>query len=141
MLINQNFSKKKCIKENPRKWFSLKDVRSTVRTLRLLRPWRDFTGFRDFHIAIPYLKSEFEDLWERFPKELNETVHHKFRTEKDLTSWVFRYWRLASGKFHVRSQRYGIYQGLATEKKIEKAMTIVAGQKRKEIMEWQKLLL
>ncbi len=133
MLINQNFSKRKCIKENWGKWFSLKDVRSTVRTLRLLHPWQEFTGFRDFHVTIPYLKSEFEDLWERFPKELNETVHHRFRTERDLTIWIFRYWRLARGKFCPRSQRYGIYQGLATEKKIEKAMTIVAAQKKKVI--------
>ncbi len=133
ILINQNFSKRKCLRENWGKWYSLKDVRSMRRTLLLSHPWKEFSGMRDFHLALPYLKSEFEAMWERFPDRLNATVHHRFRSNEDVNHWLIRYWRLASGQFHPLSQRYGIFEGISTEKNINKIDDLISGQKRKEI--------
>lgn len=132
ILINQNFSKRKCLRENPGKWYSLKDVRSTRRTVRLSRPWEKFSGMRDFHIALPYLKSEFEAMWKRFPEQLNATVHRRFRSNEDINHWLIRYWRLASGQFYPLSQRYGIYKGMTGEN-TSRIADIVSGQKKKEI--------
>lgn len=132
-IINQNFSKRKCMRENLGKWYSLKDIRSTIRTVQLTYPWELFSGIRSYHIALPYLKSEFEAMWERFPDQFNATVHHRFRCNEDNSHWLIRYWRLASGQFYPLSQRYGIYKGMASEEKIAKIIDVISGQKKKEI--------
>jgi len=133
ILINQNFNKNKCMKEHWNKWYSLKDLRSTVRTIQLSFPWNKFVGFRNYHIPIAYLKSDFEEIWERFPEEMHHTQHHRFRCSEDNTHLLMRFWRLAKGSFHPKSQRYAICKSLATEKKIRTAIDIIERQKKKVI--------
>ena len=132
ILINRNFSPRQCFKEHPWKWFSLKDIRSTLKTI-LLCPFPAFLRFKDYHNVIPYTKSEFMTMWERFPEKINSTVHHRFRSDEDITHWVIRYWRLASGQFYPTSQRYSCYVELDTWKNIAKAINIISHQKKKEI--------
>lgn len=133
ILINNNFSLKKCMTENRKIWLSLKDIRSSLRTIRLSYRRKYFCGIKSYHNAIPYLKSEFDAMWERFPEKLNKTVHHKFRCNEDNMHWLIRYWRLASGQFYPRSQRYSVLKSVICDKDVSHVTEIITHQKKKEI--------
>lgn len=133
ILINNRFSIRQCFREHPGKWFSIKDIRATLKTILYCYPFGMFSRFRNYHNALPFTKSEFTAMWERFPEKFNETVHHKFRTNEDITPWVIRYWRLASGQFYPLSQRYSCYIGLGSDERFAKAADIISHQKKKEI--------
>ena len=96
--INKHFSKKRDIKKNFRKWFSLKYGKLLIRTICLM-PWTFHTGFYNHHLAVPYLKSTLEEVWKEEPEILMETSGHKFRNDLDVSQYIFRYWRLAKGEF------------------------------------------
>lgn len=107
VVINRNFNKRKVIRENWRKWYSLKNGKDLIRTL-LLTPWVKFTGFKSPHLPYSYLKSTFEDLWSKEEQVLNTACEHKFRDPLDVSSRLFSYWQLAQGSFEPRSPRIGV---------------------------------
>ena len=105
-IINKYFKKKKDIKENFSKVYSLKYGKQMFRN-NMLGKWPMFTGFYNSHIPLAHLKSTFETLWEKEPEMLDETCGNKFRTYKDLNHWLMRYWNLCSGNFIPRKYGFG----------------------------------
>lgn len=105
--INKHFNKKQDIRRNRSKWFSLKYGKLLVRTICLL-PWTYHTGFYNPHLAMPYLKSTFEKVWEEEPEILDRSCSHRFRDDSDVNQYIFRYWRLCEGEFvpHAQLGRY-----------------------------------
>ena len=101
VLINKYFNKKDVIKQNPFKWYNLKYGSNLIKTL-LLTPWNYFTGFYTPHLPNAFLKSTFEEVWEKENELLELTSSHKFRTKLDLTQYIFKFWQLASGNFSPR---------------------------------------
>lgn len=97
-LVNKNFSKKKCLKQNFRKYFSLKYGANLYRNVALI-PWGQFTGFYDDHLPIAHTKALVEEIWKTERETLENTTTHKFRQNDDVTNWLFRYWRFAKGCF------------------------------------------
>ena len=81
-----------------RKWFSPQAGTKLLRTLFLL-PWRYFTGFYDHHLPYGFLKSTFEEVWEKHSEILLRTTATRFRSIADVQIWLFRYWQLAKGDF------------------------------------------
>jgi hypothetical protein len=51
------------------------------------------------HNAQPYLKSTFEDVWQKCEKELTATSHNRFRCTTDYTPELFRTWQICKGNF------------------------------------------
>lgn len=96
--INKHFNKKQDIRRNFGKWFSLKYGSLLTRTICLL-PWTFHTGFYNHHLAVPYKKETLETVWKEEPEILEQTCCHKFRNDADVSQYIFRYWRLASGDF------------------------------------------
>ena len=96
--INKHFNKKQDIRRNFKKWFSPKYGKLLIRTVCLL-PWTFHTGFYNHHLAVPYEKRTLETVWAAEPEILNETCSHRFRDDRDVNQYIFRYWRLASGDF------------------------------------------
>lgn len=96
--INKNFNKKAYLKENLSKYINPKYGKMNFRVLACML-WPEITGFQNFHLAQPYLKSTLEEVWEKCPEILNETMHSRFRSENDVNQWLFRYWQLCKGNF------------------------------------------
>lgn len=97
-VVNSVFSKKQAIKKAPFKYLSPKYGKMNIRTFVCML-WPEFTGFQNFHLAQPYLKSTLKEVWEATPQILNETMHCRFRSENDVNQWFFRYWQLCKGNF------------------------------------------
>ncbi len=98
-LINNHFVKKKVMKKLFVKWFRPSNGVEFLKTILLL-PWPQFTGFYDPHQPQPFLKSTFEEVWEKEKTVLKKTSSSKLRNEKDVNQYLFRYWQLVKGEFH-----------------------------------------
>lgn len=97
-IINDHFKKNKVIKKNFFKWFNPKYGKNLFRSLCLM-PWPKFSALLTKHQCNAYLKETFEEVWEKEYDILDSTCSHKFRTKRDVNQWLFRYWRLAQGRF------------------------------------------
>ena len=106
LLINSNFIKNKCIKENFKKYFSLKYGKQILRNLYYL-PIGKFSGFVNPHLPNSFLKATFEDVWNKEYEYLDNVCKNKFRSKEDVNQYLMRYWQIATGKFIPRNQRIG----------------------------------
>lgn len=105
-IINKYFNMKESIRENKRKWYSLKNGRALIRTL-ILRNCPRFPGFYQHHLPTSMLKSTYKTLWEKEYDILDATCSHRFRETTDVNQWLFKEWQIASGNFDVRSNSFG----------------------------------
>jgi hypothetical protein len=106
-VINMHFPMKKMLKENYRKWFCLRyGLKCLYRTIVLL-PWPWFPGFFYQHLPGSYLKSTFQDVWDKEGEILDTTCRCKFRSATNVNQWLMKYWQLASGKFYPRKKKIG----------------------------------
>ena len=97
-ILNEHHDKRHSILSHPFKWFHYKYDTNLLRNFALL-PWSRFTGFVDYHMPQPFLKSTFEEVWTREKEALEKTSASKFRNCNDLNQYLFRYWQLAKGNF------------------------------------------
>lgn len=118
-IINTYFNKNRQIKNKLSNWFNLKyGIEQNLKNI-LLMPWNSFTSFYEFHIGSNFLKSTFEEIWEKEYEELNNTCLHRFRDLKlDVNQWLMRDWQLASNNFEVRRANYGKLYTLNNNSKI-----------------------
>ena len=105
-VVNTHFNKRECIKKNWKIWFNPKNsFRNLVRT-SLLIPWPWFPGFYYQHVATSFLKSSFEEVWDKAYDTLNETCTHRFRKNTDVNQWVVKFWQMAKGEVTVRKDNF-----------------------------------
>ncbi len=98
-LINTHFEKRHTIRAAPFKWLCPRYGPALLRTLCLL-PWRHFPGFYNDHLPQPFLKSSFEDVWQKEGEVLDEVCTHRFRDyQRDVNQWLIRYWQFAQNRF------------------------------------------
>lgn len=98
IIINKYNDKVSTLKKKPFNFFNPRYGIHQIRNILLL-PWREFTGFYDFHTANSYLKSTFSEVWDKEYELLDQASSRKFRHSLDLNQAVFRYWQLVNNKF------------------------------------------
>ena len=64
-----------------------------------LNVYKKVFWFAHWHHPQPYRKKTLYDVFEHYEEEMIETSHHKFRSAKDLTPYLYRYWHLMKGEF------------------------------------------
>lgn len=126
-IIKKYFSKEDVLHKNIFKWYNLKYRKLLFKTI-LLTPWKQITGFYVDHLTNSYLKSTFEDIWEKEHKRLEYTALNKFRDIRDVNQYVFKFWQLASGKF-IPGKKIGRNYNLATE--LPEALNAIVGDTQK----------
>jgi hypothetical protein len=52
-----------------------------------------------WHHPQPYLKSTVQEVYNNYREEMLDTSRHKFRSSRDITPYLYRYWHLVSGNF------------------------------------------
>lgn len=107
-VINGHFNRRKVIVKSPRRWFGMHlGFVGVINSLILsFFPRGLFSGFFLRHIEQPYLKSIFDDAWEKEATMLLESST-RFRERATLTPYFFRYWQLASNKFYPKKLNEG----------------------------------
>lgn len=117
--INRNFSKRENIKKFPLKWFNVRYGFAGFLRCIFFSLWKDYTGFYNHHLAVSYLKSTLEEVWEKEERVLVDTCKHRFRDNNDVNQYIFRFWQLASGKFVPYSLHGKYFKVSADNKRIE----------------------
>lgn len=98
--VNNRFSRKEVLKKNRSKVYSLKDKKGVVKNFLMSFFVRDaFTGLEFSHISQPFLKSEFDKVWEDNYELLDNTSSHKLRSSEDVNAWLVKFYQLLEGKF------------------------------------------
>lgn len=100
--INRHFEKNKVIRQSLSKWFNIRYGVLMFRTLALM-PWPKFAGFYNPHLPSAFLKSTFEEVWEKEYGLLDATCRSRFREDTNVSQYLMRYWQLASSRFHPRN--------------------------------------
>lgn len=107
-LINIHFNKKETMKKNFFKWFNpANGWKSLVRTTALAFIWPWFPGMWYNHLPSNFLKSTFEEVWDKEPEVLDATCRDKFRTKSNCNQWLMKFWQLASGNFVPKNPKHG----------------------------------
>lgn len=103
-IINGNFWKKSVIGgKNRYKWFGLHIGFRGLCSALTKSHHLFFDGFKNHHCCQPFLKSIFDKVWDKEYDVMNETVHHRFRSNIDVNQWFIRYWQLAENSFEPSS--------------------------------------
>lgn len=114
-LIGRNFSKREFMKKHFTKCFNPIYGRKNLGFL-LLAKWPWMADFDEYHTASCFLKSTFNDIWDKEYACLNETCMHKFRSRADVNQYAIQLWQIFSGNFTPRSYKnYGQYYDLADD--------------------------
>ena len=105
IIIDKHFNYLQQLRKNPSKYLNWRYGLQNLRFL-FLSPWPIYCGFKNTHTAFSYLKSTLAEVWEKEPDALHQTCLRKFRDERDVNQYVFRYWQLAKGTFMPRSYSF-----------------------------------
>lgn len=105
-IVSEHFSFHRSFVRNLGKWLSPHNGVDILRTLLML-PYPNFMGFVEDHLANPYLKSTFEEVWSEEPEILRATSQHHLRTLTDVNQFLMREWQVASGKFMPVDRKIG----------------------------------
>lgn len=107
-LVNDHFKSRECFKNNIWKWLNYRyGIKVPVRSLILLHK-RWFPGFFYQHLTSNFLKSTFEEIWEKEYDVLDDTCKCKFRAVTNVNQWLMKYWQLAAGNFYPRKKNMGL---------------------------------
>ena len=100
-IINRHFDSRIQIRKNWKKWFLPNRVGLKTALLNFIYSRHSaFIGFGNAHLPVPMLKKTYEEVWNKEPEIMEETLGSRFRTITDVSQYLFRYWDLASGNFY-----------------------------------------
>lgn len=127
MTINEHFEARKVICKNVKKWISPTKlgIKSSLRNcLPLILGY--FPGFKLPHLPAPFLRSTLCEVWEEEENQLTDTSKHRFRSNNDLTQYLFTEWQLATGMFIPKKEnRLGQYYELNDKQSVIDQITDV----------------
>ena len=98
-VINANFNRWITVKSSLKKWFGPHLGIQGILTSVMLGRQRRFVGFNWRHLEQPFLKSIFEEAWEK-SNDILEKSCTRFREEITINPYFFRYWQFASNRFY-----------------------------------------
>lgn len=101
-IVNNSFNIPKSIWENRTKWFNIKELgyKKARRNLMCYLANRTLPVGLYGHVALPHLKSTFQEVWERHPDVMHQTSIHKFRSDDQVNHWLMCAWNQAKGNFY-----------------------------------------
>lgn len=107
-IINAHFNRWRTVCQSPWRWFGIHlGIKGFIMSSILIKQ-RLFVGFSNFHIEQAYLKSTFEEVWEKEPNFLNASCT-RFREEVIANPFIFRYWQFAKNKFYPQKRKFATF--------------------------------
>jgi len=100
-VLNAHFDRREVCRQSTKRWFGPHLGKSGLLNALVLKLYNQerFVGFNWKHLEQPYLKSIFDEVWEKEPAMLEESCT-RFREEVILNPYIFRYWQFASNRFY-----------------------------------------
>ena len=95
-MINGCFDVKKSMRENWKKWYSLRYGKYLLNNICMAR-FEPMSGIMIPHVPSALRVSTMREVWTVLEKEMKETSTHRFREMNDMTQYLFRYWEMMKG--------------------------------------------
>lgn len=94
-----------------------------------------YTGFYTVHGAAPFCKRTFTEIWEKEEEILTRMSENRFRSEDDVTPYLFREWQKLSGNFTAKNilKDFQYFELKETDGSNEKLLNTITKQKKKMI--------
>ncbi|OTG63733.1 hypothetical protein B9T29_03225 [Acinetobacter sp. ANC 3903] len=107
-IINEYFNKKEVMYRHFSKIFNIHyGLMDNLKNLFQF-PYGYFSAFHDYHVSAPMLRSTFDKIWNKEMLFLTDMSSHRFRSEGEVNTYLFRYWNLVEGNFYpVNKSRRG----------------------------------
>lgn len=97
-VINGCFDVQKSLRENRKKWYSLRYGKYLLNNLCMAR-FGPMSGLMIPHVPSALRVSTMQEVWDTIAPEMKETSSHRFREMNDMTQYIFRYWEMMKGTF------------------------------------------
>lgn len=122
-VINSQFKRWETVVKSPLRWWGLHLGLKGLLVSCLLIRQRFFIGFSNYHTEQTYLKSVFNEVWERVPELMTKSCT-RFREDATINPYIFRYWQLASNRFEPQKRKGAFFFIIKKEivDKIEKTL-------------------
>ncbi len=104
-IVNAHFNRWETVCKSPKRWLGPHLGFKGLLMSCILMKQRLFTGFSNFHTEQSYLKSTFEEVWEKEPDFLKSSCT-RFREDVIANPYLFRYWQLAKNLFYPQKKRF-----------------------------------
>ena len=127
IILNHHFFTKACILNNWKKWFNVKELgfKRVRRNLACYLANGTIPVGMFGHVAIPHLKSTFEEAWQEESKIFDETSNYQFRNDCQINHWLLSAWNLAKGQFFpTLESKIGRHFDISTENLLSITETI-----------------
>jgi hypothetical protein len=101
-IICKSFDTNKSIWENRKKWFCVSKLgyKRAGRNLLCFIANRTLPVGQYCHLALPHLKSTFQEVWDKWPDVMYQVSKHKFRADDQVNQWLLCAWNQAKGDFY-----------------------------------------
>lgn len=111
-IINSYFNRWQTVRQSPKRWFGMHLGFTGLLMSFLIAKQRLFVGFTNYHIEQAFLKSTFDEVWEKEGTFLTENCT-RFRSDTSINQYIFRYWQFASNKFYPqkKSRKFFFLEG------------------------------
>jgi hypothetical protein len=108
-IINAHFNRWETVCQSPKRWFGPHLGLKGIIMSSVLMKQHLFVGFSNFHSEQAYLKSTFNEVWDKEPDFLNASCT-RFREDVIANPYLFRYWQLAKNMFYpLKRKSYAIH--------------------------------
>lgn len=97
--INEKFDKRRMVKANKEKYYSKNYGYKNIMKNLISNIFNQYLHFEHYHHPQPYLKSTLVEVFNENREKILLTSSKKFRSETDLTQYIYRYWQLVKGEF------------------------------------------
>lgn len=132
LVLCKYFNKRENVKNQPGKYFKLgyPPLYFFYNLLEMAFPL--YTGFYTVHGPAPFCRETFEELWEKEGELFTELSTRRFRSEDDVSQYLFREWQKLTGNFVPRNVQKDFRYCDVTEDNSE-LVRMLAGKKKKII--------
>ena len=107
-IINGHFNRWKTVLQSPKRWFGWHLGIKGLIMSSLLAKQRLFIGFTNYHVEQAFLKSVFDEVWEKESDVMNKSCT-RFRNDQNINQYIFRYWQFASNKFYPKKRNRAFF--------------------------------
>ena len=89
-IINRHFNRRKTVRKSLKRWLGLHLGIKGIIVSTILLDKKLFIGFSNYHTEQTFLKSVFDELWEKEPDVLKAACT-RFREDNTVNNYIFRY--------------------------------------------------
>ena len=104
-IMNSYFDIRKCIEENPEKWFNYQYGEEIEYNIRAYKDGL-INGMVFSHLGVPFRKTAWESFYNHFSASIDRTCRRRIRSSDDIMHQAVQMWEIFNGSFEPVSSTY-----------------------------------